>query len=506
METTPFDSSIFFVSREGWLALSPFLILCAGIFFATVGAGFKAGLKTQKVLASLFFGAFIWASAKTLGQPEIQLFGTSLVINNFVKLVSCVLGTICLLGSLFVSDSRAHKMHSEWLPILFVHVLGLALLPAAGDFVSFFVYLETFALTGYVMAALDTGREKSLEAGLKYLMTGAFASGFFLMGVTLLFGSTGNLSFQAVSEILKSDVTAGHLTLALVGILFVVASLLFKVGNVPFHMWAPDVYQAAPTAMASILATAGKVSVFASVGVLGVRVGFFEFQIVKDFLFWTGAASVIIGSFCAISQRSLRRLLAYSGIVNGGYVTLSFSLGAAVMGSAIVNLLIYSVTFIATLAIVEKVLESQGIEPHGDILLSDLGASFKKVNGFWGVLFALLIFSTAGMPPLPGFFGKYLLLKDAWASGGQIHVGLILLGTLLGLFYYLKTIVVTLLKEISIDEMKIFDRYNVGDVKATPVLGAATIVALLATVVSVWALSGLSRLPQWVHSAELFSR
>jgi NADH-quinone oxidoreductase subunit N len=508
MENLSFDSSIFMLSPEAWRALVPYLVLCIGLFVAILTAGFRASHFFNRSVALVVFSAFVVCSALELGKPEVEIFGTSLVINNFIRITSCIIGALACLGSLFVTDSRSEKMHSEWLAILIVHTLGLVLLPAASDFISFFIYMETFALTGYVMAALDTGREKSLEAGLKYLLAGAFASGFYLMGVALLFGATGQLSFHAVSEILRSDLSSGNMSLSLVGILFVVSSLLFKVGSVPFHMWAPDVYQASPTAMSSILATTGKVSVFAALGVLGTRVGFLEYTLVKNFLFWTGVLSVVVGSLGAISQRSIKRVLAYSGIVNAGYVTLALSLGASAMGSALVNLFIYSLTFIALMAIVERALAEKGSEPHGDILISEVGLSFKASNPLWAGFFAMLVFSTAGLPPLPGFFGKYLILKDIWAAGGHWQIFFVLLGTLLGLVYYLKVVVLLVLKDVSKDDVSNY-LSNTGLEKTRGLRTGAVLaggVAVVSGILSVWVLSGLSRIPGWVQTVELFAR
>jgi NADH-quinone oxidoreductase subunit N len=333
-------------------------------------------------------------------------------------------------------------------------------------------------------------------------MTGAFASGFFLMGVALIFGATGNLNFMNVAEMFKAGIGEGQLTLSYVGIIFVLSSLLFKIGSVPFHMWAPDVYQAGPTAMVAVLATAGKVSVFSALGILFVKLGLYNYELIKDYVYWIGVLSVVIGSLGASAQRSLRRVLAYSGIVNAGYVILALSLGAATMGAVIVNLLIYSLTFIALLAVIERVLTKSGADSHGDIKISELGNYFNKSNPFWSALFVMLIFSTAGLPPLPGFFGKYLLLKEVWTLGGYNHVFFILLGTLLGLMYYLNTVVMTVLK----DSQAGASLTSPTTTELNRTKFAASFVAIAATVISLWAMSGLSRLPAWVSSVEMFAR
>ncbi len=499
MESSFFDSSVFTLGPNELQALFPLLWLCVGLVFSTLAAGFRLGIGFTRVLSFFVFVPFVGLLAIQLGNPPVAVMGTALEMNAFTRLVGCAVGILALLVSTFVTPTRNGVLHPEWLAILVVQVLGLTLLPGARDWVSFFVYLETLAITGYVMASLDTDREKSLEAGLKYLLTGAFGSGFFLMGAALFYGLTGTLDFELIASALKSVNSGPEKFMALSAAILIISSLSFKLALFPLHMWAPDVYQASPTAMAAMLSTATKISVFGALAGIWTLTGFSNFPELKQILIGLAGLSIVAGSLLAMAQKSLRRLFAYSGIVNAGFAALALAAGPFATGSMFAYLFIYSVSVVGIFALLERFSTQLGLEPHGDLKIENLPQIGRKFQGIFVGIFAFFVFSIAGIPPLPGFFGKYLILKDLWIGQEYFSAGLLILGTLLGLGFYLKILVPLYMNQ---DEPTDEIPQNKRVAKLWPTALATTLCVLAA----IYALGGLSRLPRWVETVEIFAR
>lgn len=500
METIFFDSAIFSLGRSEAWALAPYLWLCFGLFLSTLSAGFKLSNNAHRVLAVFVFAPFAILLAEQIGDPTQILFGTALETNAVTRVVGCGIGILAVLTSIFVSSPRSKLFHPEWLAILIVHVLGLSLLPGARDFIAFFVSLETLAITGYILAAFDTDRERSLEAGIKYLLTGAFGSAVFLMGIAFFYGAVGSFDFEQIRTSFAQTTSSSDKAMLLAGGLLVLTSLCFKIALFPLHMWAPDVYQAAPTAQAGFLATASKISVTMALAGLWGYLGFGSVAELGDLLFLFGSLSIVCGSFLALAQRSLRRLFAYSGVVNSGYAALAIASGAQSAGSVFTFLLIYSATLIGIFALIEKFSSDLGVEPHGDIKIEDLRGVSNKTSPFLVGIFAFFVFSVAGIPPLPGFFGKYLILKDLWLAGQFLSVATVALGTLMGLAFYLKILVPLYMSPEESIVQGTGNRFEAVRSRAT------VFAAVLCLIVSVVALSGLTRLPRWVETVEIFAR
>lgn len=485
-----FDTSVFEMGRAEWRALTPYLVLSGLIFLGTVFAGFRLRLSFLRPFSLVLFLAAALGFLIDFG-AQVSLFGSGLHVSALTQLVGAASCLFAAIAVLLVRQRGHAEHHPEWFVVLAVHILGLCLLPGARDLISFFVYLECSAIAGYVLVALDPRRQSSLEAGLKYLLNGAFASALFLMGTALMFGAAGAFDYESLGSFLNSEALSdsGRI-LYLTGAALVVCSLAFKLALVPFHMWAPDVYQAAPTAFASFLAGASKISVFMSFCILFAELGWSNQELIVSFVLAISALSIIVGSLVAWAQTKVRRMLAYSGVANAGFLGLALPIASQSAGSVFLYASIYAVTLIAAFAAVEAI-ASNLKKDEGDIEISDLAHSHSTWP-LWVLGFS--IFSIAGIPPLPGFFAKYLLLKDLFLSGQTFSVVLVLIGTLLGLGYYLRVFVPLYFERVS-------KRSEV-----TVGVRSVAIGGMLAVVLSVAFLSGLSRLPAWVHSVSSLVR
>ncbi len=482
MENSFFDSSVFDLNANQWLNLAPYLWLCFGIALATIAAGLRLKSFTLKTLCGLILLPFVGYQLLHLNDAAQPIFGTSLEVNAWVRLCGASLGIFAFLSSLFCKMHDDHD-HPEWGPLLFISLLGLSLLPGARDWLAFFVALETLAICGYVMTALDTERERSLEAGLKYLFMGSFASALFLMGLACLYGFAGSLDYEKIKAA-SASLTATQSTLALAGMMLVVTSLAFKVALFPFHMWAPDVYQAAPTALAAFMASATKLSVFTAMALAFEANGFFAFAPVKQVLAVLGVLSVVGGSFLAVVQRRLRRMLAYSSVVSAGYAALGLASGYKATGAVMGFLIFYGLSVICAFSVIENYLKVSENRNLDDVAITDLPGLARATPLWLGACFAVAMFSMAGIPPLPGFMGKYLILKELLVDKYYISAAVLLFGSFLGLAYYLRVLVPIYL-----------DTKGDGLVAPRKMAPASALAAVLCVILMFYLLFQLGRLP-----------
>lgn len=493
-----FDSSVFELGAEHLAALLPYLLLCLGIAICCVLAAKKAPIGLMRTVLIATLGSFASLLLIGLRQPAVEVFGTALEVDVVTRLVGAGVALLALLCTFFTRSSDEGSP-TEWGPLLLLSCLGLSLLPAARDWVSFFVFLETLAISGYVLTAIDTHRERSLEAGLKYLLMGSFASALFLMGATLLYGLAGSFDYDRIREILQ-NLGPNQRSFAVTGALLIVASLAFKVALFPFHMWAPDVYQSAPTGLAAFLASATKLSVFASLAVSATMCQFFTLEPVQALLTALSFASIIFGSIMAVAQSKLRRMLAYGSIVSAGYAALAVIAGPSAYGSLLLYLFVYGIALICAFAICEVFAVAGNQESHDDVNIQDLSKISAHVPAWLSALFAIAILSMAGIPPLPGFLTKYAILKELWVGGRYSSAVLLVTGSFLGLAYYLRLLVPIYLDRSHVEKSVFKNGFQRG------ILYSATFAGTLAMLLLLVSLGGFSRFFQWMSLAEGFAR
>ena len=324
----------------------------------------------------------------------------------------------------------------EYPVLMLLATLGLTIMVSANDLLTLYVGLELTALPSYVLASFARGDGRSAEAGLKYFVLGALASGILLYGVTLVYGFTGSTQFDVIAGIVGGQ-TERNLGL-MFGIVFILAGLAFKVSAVPFHMWTPDVYEGAPTPVAAFFSAAPKV---AALGLM-VRVLIVAFpgQAAADWqqiLIFIAIASMVLGAVAAVAQSNIKRLLAYSSIANIGFALVGLTPGTPEGVSA---LLFYSAVYVAmTLGSFLVVLQLRRPDGSPVEAMADL-AGLSKTQPKLALAMAVFMFSLAGIPPLLGFWPKFAVFQAAIAAGLLPLAIIGFIASVVAAFYYLRII------------------------------------------------------------------
>jgi NADH-quinone oxidoreductase subunit N len=336
---------------------------------------------------------------------------------------------------------------------------------SANDLISLYIGLELQSLSLYVVASFRRDSRRSSEAGLKYFVLGALSSGMLLYGASLIYGFAGTTSFDGLATLFKGLGGEGSSVGLVVGLVFVISGLAFKVSAVPFHMWTPDVYQGAPTPVTAFFAVAPKIAAIALfvrvlMGPFGVMIG--DWQQVVIVL---SAASMVLGAFAAIWQTNIKRLMAYSSIGHVGYALIALAAGteAGVRG-VLVYMAIYLAMNVGTFCCI-LAMRRTGRMVEG---IDDL-AGLARTHPMVAMALAAMMFSMAGIPPLAGFFGKFYIFVAA-IDAGLIPLAVIgVLTSVVGAFYYLRIIKIMYFEE----PVDAFDGKLPGEVRA--VLVAATL-------------------------------
>lgn len=361
--------------------------------------------------------------------------------NTFVDdLMSDVLKLLSYLAvSMMLVYSRNYLMvrglfSGEFMALTLFALLGMMVMISASHFLTLYLGLELLSLSLYAMVALQRDSATATEAAMKYFILGALASGLLLYGMSMLYGATGSLELAAVSDAISHGVQ--NKQLLTFGLVFIVAGLAFKLGAVPFHMWVPDVYHGAPTAMTMLISTAPKLAAFA-----------FVMRILVDGLqplmvHWSGMLEILavlsmgLGNFAAIAQTNLKRMFAYSTIAHMGFLLLGvLSGGLDGYGAAMFYAVIYVLMSLGGFGMI-MLLSREGFE-------ADRLDDFKGLNQrspWLAFIMMLLMFSMAGVPPTVGFFAKFSVLSAAVNSGHIFLAVIAVLFSLIGAFYYLRIV------------------------------------------------------------------
>ncbi|MGB0694736.1 MAG: NADH-quinone oxidoreductase subunit NuoN [Rhodospirillaceae bacterium] len=321
----------------------------------------------------------------------------------------------------------------EYPVLITLAVLGMMMMISSGNLMSLYMGLELQSLSLYVLAAYRRDNARSTEAGLKYFVLGALASGLTLYGASLVYGFAGTVSFQGIATVISSGETSTGL---LIGLVFVISGLAFKVSAVPFHMWTPDVYEGAPTPVTAFFAVAPKIAALALI----LRVMMEPFGAMVDqwqqVIAFIAVLSMGLGAFAAIGQTNLKRLLAYSSIGHVGYALVGVAAGTAEgVRGVLVYLAIYLFMNVGTFAVL-LAMRRQGRAVEG---IDDL-SGLSKSSPAMALAMTFLMFSMAGVPPLAGFFGKYFVFMAAVDQGMITLAVLGVLASVVSAFYYLRII------------------------------------------------------------------
>jgi NADH-quinone oxidoreductase subunit N len=319
-------------------------------------------------------------------------------------------------------------------PVLIVlAVFGMSLMVSATDLISLYMGVETQSLALYILAAFNRDNRRSTEAGLKYFVLGALSSGLLLYGASLIYGFTGSTQFDEIARVAAS---AGENTGLVIGLVFLISGLAFKVSAAPFHMWAPDVYEGAPTPVTAFFSAAPKFAAMA----LFTRAMIAPFPAIveewRPIIAIIAIASMLVGAFSAIQQTNIKRLMAYSSIGHMGYALIGVAAGTeAGVSAVLIYMAIYIVMTIGAFACI-LMMRRRGVMTES---IADL-AGLSRSNAPFGLVLTVLLFSLAGIPPLAGFLGKWFVFVAAVDAGlaWLAIVGAIV--SVVSAYYYLRIV------------------------------------------------------------------
>jgi NADH-quinone oxidoreductase subunit N len=406
------------------LAVGAMVLLMAGVALDERSGGFINGLCILMLV--LVFGL-----VASLPPGRHELFGGSFVVDDYARFLKMLAlagsaGTL-LLSLNYLTVERQQKF--EYGVLFLLSTLGMMMLISAADLIALYLGLELMSLALYVVAAYNRDNVRSTEAGLKYFVLGALSSGMLLYGASLIYGFSGTVSFAGIAKATQAGPGVG----VIFGLVFLFAGFCFKISAVPFHMWTPDVYEGSPSPVTAFFASAPKVAgiaIFVRAAVTAFPGILHEWQQIVVFV---AIASMALGSFAAIGQRNLKRLLAYSSIGHMGFALVGLAAGTpeGVQG-VLVYIAIYVAMTLGSFAVVISMRrDGVMVESIGDL------AGLSRTHPTMAFFFGLLLFSLAGIPPLAGFFAKYYVFLAAIKAGLFTLAVLGVLSSVVGAYYYL---------------------------------------------------------------------
>ena len=417
--------TIVYILPELFLSIAIMFLLMLGVFI-------KKSFKLVNLLTIL---SLIFAIALVLNQPNeiIKIFNESYIIDKlsiFMKVLTllfCVF--VLLLSKDYIKNNSIDKI--EYPIIILASTLGMILMISSYDLIVFYLGLELQSLCLYILASFKRDDERSTEAGLKYFVLSALASGLLLYGCSLIYGFTGSTNFEIISENLSEGNTG-----AVFGMVFIIVGLAFKVSAVPFHMWTPDVYEGSPTSVTSFFALVPKIAA------LTVFIRFMYVPFINVISHWQtiiiflSIASMILGAVAAIGQSNIKRLMAYSSIGHMGYALAGLAPGTnAGIHSTIIYLTIYLVMNLGAFGCIFMMKrENVFYEKINDL------SGLSKNHPMLALGFLIILFSLAGMPPLAGFFAKFYIFMAVIEAKMYTLAIIGLVTTVVSAFYYLRII------------------------------------------------------------------
>ena len=413
--------------------LPELLLALGGMALLVFGVLGKTGRFTACVAGAI--GLLIITGFLVLGTPDAVLFGGLFRSTGFTRYgdLLILLGAIAALLLSFDYNKRQGIARFEYPILVLFAVLGMLVMISAGDLMTLYLGFELQSLCLYICAAFARDELRSSEAGLKYFVLGSLASGLLLYGISLVYGFAGTTDFTVLARVLAaSPVDYG----AVIGVVFVLVGLAFKISAAPFHMWTPDVYQGAPTPVTALFSTAPKAA--ATCLLLTVMLGPFGHLLAQ----WRAPVqilaviSMLLGSLAAIGQTNIKRLMAYSAIGHMGYALIGLAAGSVAGAQAVlIYLSIYVVMSFGTFAcIVAMRRQGKAVENIADL------AGLARQNPGWALALAMLMLAMAGIPPLSGFFAKLYVFAAA-VEAGLVPLAVIgVVTSVIGAFYYLRIV------------------------------------------------------------------
>jgi NADH-quinone oxidoreductase subunit N len=428
-----------------------FLLVMACVI-ALVDLGVKTRLRNLTyLLTMLTLAGLAWYTGMQAAEGSTGYgFGRMVVVDamgNWLKCFASLAMMVCLVYGRPYAGDRDMLRGGELFTLSLFSLMGIFVMISGNNFLLIYLGLELLTLSSYALVALRRDHTVATEAAMKYFVLGAMASGFLLYGLSMIYGATGSLDIGTVFKIVGSG-QVKHQVLVF-GLVFIVAGLAFKLGAAPFHMWIPDVYQGAPTAVTLIIGSAPELAAFAIAirllveGLLPLAIDW------QQMLLVLAVASLFIGNLAAIAQNNLKRMLAYSTIGQMGFVLLGLASGVVngvatpeamrlAYGSAMFYIVTYVLTTLASFGII-LLLAREGFESEE---ISDLAGLNQRSPLYAGVM-SICLFSLAGVPPLVGFYAKLAVLQALLQSGSTLYLVLAIFAVLMSLiaaYYYIRVV------------------------------------------------------------------
>ena len=414
------------------LVLAPELILAVGAMAALMIGAFAGDGATRLISTLMALLMFLAGCVVVTAEPATAFHGAFTVdaFTRFAKIL--VLGSAALCILMAQAFFETEKQVRFEMPILIgLSTVGMLLMVSASSFLALYLGMELQSLALYVLAASNRDDLKSTEAGLKYFVLGALSSGMLLYGISLIYGFTGSTEFVAIAGIVESSGVSIGL---IFGLVFLIAGLAFKISAVPFHMWAPDVYEGAPTPITAFFTTAAKVAALA-LTIRAIMIPFSAaFQQWQQIIVVVSVLSMALGAVAAIGQNNIKRLMAYSSIGHMGYALLGLAAGTqeGVKGM-LIYMAFYAITNIGTFILIQAMRrDGEAVET-----ISDLAGLARSRPGF-AFAMAVFMWSLAGLPPLAGIIAKWYVFLAAMHAGLAIPAVLGVLASCVGAYYYLR--------------------------------------------------------------------
>jgi len=421
---------------EIFLALAGLVLLIVGVFRGNEGT---------RTICWAVIGSFAVAAMLLLGLEwtEVRSFNNMFILDGFGAFMKLLI-LIGLMASLAISIRYLYQeniVRFEYPVLVLFAGLGMMMMVSANNLLTLYMALELQSLALYVLASIRRNHVRSAEAGIKYFILGALGSGMMLFGISLIYGFTGSIDYDVIGATLAAQETSA--IGLIIGLVFLLVALAFKISAVPFHMWTPDVYEGAPTSVTAFFAMVPKL---AAIAVL-IRLLYGPFESImpewQQIIWFLAAASMILGAFAAIAQSNIKRLMAYSSIGHMGYALIGVAAGTQEgVASVILYLTIYMIMSAGAFSFI-LMMRRGGIAVNN---IEDL-AGLSKNSPMTAYAMAIIMFSMAGIPPLAGFFGKFAIF-DAAISSGMITLAVIgVLTSVVAAYYYIRVIKVMFFDE-----------------------------------------------------------
>ena len=421
--------------------LVPSLIVCGTGLLAMVLVPFLSEKRQHFIGHVSWIGLAVALIAVTeqVGKNLSTLDGMFLA-DNFSQFFNGIflIGSIITIFTSLDYLKRKENDHGEYYPLILFATYGMMVMASTANLLVIFLGLEIMSVSLYVLAGFARTELRSTEASIKYFLLGAFATGFTVFGIAFLYGATGTFEVSGIVKSIAQAAAVPDAYLVIGGALLIIG-LGFKIAAVPFHMWAADAYEGAPSPITGFMSAGPKAAAFAAL----LRVfcfGFADLHAHLGTLFWILAvATMTVGNVMALRQNNIKRMLAFSSIAHAGYIMIALVVGNAESASAAaLYLLCYAVTNLGAFIVISLV---DSTETHADITAINSYAGLARRRPYLGIAMTLFLISLAGFPPTAGFMGKFILFKAAVMQGYYAIVVIAVLNSLVSVYYYLRVVV-----------------------------------------------------------------